>query len=361
MGFGNRWLRKPQGTWLRKALFQVHLWSGLILGLYIVVVCASGSAIMYRNELYDVLQKRLTVEVQPHMLTRDELEQAVHRAYPDYRIAGIRKGRDTDEATEVALSRGWWGTTRRLFDPYSGRDLGPSVDIWFRILRWCGELHGSLLLGQDVGMTINAILGALTAGVALTGLIIWWPGIGRIARALTFRTGVPWRKLTFDLHSAVGFWTFAVIFMWGATGAYFVFPQPFRTVIEWFTPINPPPLPPAPFVSGLNSKQTPPQGYSKSGNVPGAAGVTQGFGRMTPRRPRRPPTKGQLILRGFSNAHYGTFGGWPVRALWILLGFAPAILYVTALVMWWNRVLSPALRRARPRLEPVPEYDLSKK
>jgi uncharacterized iron-regulated membrane protein len=33
--------------------------------------------------------------------------------------------------------------------------------------------------------------------------------------------------------------------------------------------------------------------------------------------------------------------------LWTLLGFAPAILFGTAIVMWWNRVLSPALRRSR--------------
>ena len=55
---------------------------------------------------------------------------------------------------------------------------------------------------------------------------------------------------------------------------------------------------------------------------------------------------GGKILRGFSQAHYGNFGGWPLKVLWMILGFAPVILFLTAVLMWWNRVLSPALRRA---------------
>ena len=35
-----RWLQQPQRVWLRRALFQVHLWTGLILGLYVVVLSA---------------------------------------------------------------------------------------------------------------------------------------------------------------------------------------------------------------------------------------------------------------------------------------------------------------------------------
>jgi uncharacterized iron-regulated membrane protein len=47
--------------------------------------------------------------------------------------------------------------------------------------------------------------------------------------------------------------------------------------------------------------------------------------------------------------HYGNFGGWGWKVLWTLLGFAPAILFGTGVVMWWNRVLSPAQRRSRKK------------
>jgi uncharacterized iron-regulated membrane protein len=54
---------------------------------------------------------------------------------------------------------------------------------------------------------------------------------------------------------------------------------------------------------------------------------------------------GAKILRGFSNAHYGNFGGWVVKLLWVILGLAPVVLLSTALVMWYGRVLGPAMRR----------------
>ena len=43
-----RWLRQPQRVWLRRAKFQVHLWTSLALGLYLVVLSLTGSALVYR-------------------------------------------------------------------------------------------------------------------------------------------------------------------------------------------------------------------------------------------------------------------------------------------------------------------------
>ena len=176
-------------------------------------------------------------------------------------------------------------------------------------------------------MTANAIGGFLTAALCLTGLVIWWPGIANWRRGLTIRAGVGWKRLTFDLHSAVGFWTFAIMFMWGVTGGYFVFPEPFRAAVNYFTPIAAPRAPQA------------------AGSVAPAP-----LGPLT-RLPRRPVTLGGKILRGFSYAHYGNFGGWPVKVLWVLLGFVPVVLFGTALLMWWNRVLSPLARRLRETRE----------
>ena len=33
-------------------MFQIHLWTGIGLGLYIFVICITGSVLVYRNELY---------------------------------------------------------------------------------------------------------------------------------------------------------------------------------------------------------------------------------------------------------------------------------------------------------------------
>ena len=47
-----RWVRQPQKVWLRRAIFQVHLWSGIGVGLYVFFISVTGSVLVYRNELY---------------------------------------------------------------------------------------------------------------------------------------------------------------------------------------------------------------------------------------------------------------------------------------------------------------------
>jgi len=264
-GLWGQWLWRPRTTWIRRLAFQLHLWSGILLGLYAVLVCASGSAIVFRNDIYDWL-----------------------------------------ESGGKAVS-------------YKG--------LLYHWLSWLGRLHGSLLL-DSAGMTANAIGGFLLAALCLTGIIVWWPGFVSWRRALTIHSGTGWKRLIFDLHGALGFWTFAALLMWGLTGGYFVFPQPFRAVVNAFAPVTV-----TPAVSG-----------ARSGPISGSRSP----GALNPSRRRALPL-GARILRGFSYAHYGNFGGWSVKALWVILGLAPAVLFGTALIMWFNRVLVPAIRRlSRP-------------
>ena len=72
-----RWLRRPKSLWFRKALFQVHLWTGIALGLYVFVISVSGSAIVFRNELYTRFgPDRASFRSCSHRLTHDELRDA---------------------------------------------------------------------------------------------------------------------------------------------------------------------------------------------------------------------------------------------------------------------------------------------
>ena len=48
---------------------------------------------------------------------------------------------------------------------------------------------------------------------------------------------------------------------------------------------------------------------------------------------------GDAILLWFGKLHFGNFGGVPVKILWTVFGLAPALLFATGSLMWWNRVL----------------------
>lgn len=46
-----RWLHHPETLPTHRLLFQIHLWLGMIAGLYVFAMSLSGSAIVFRNQL----------------------------------------------------------------------------------------------------------------------------------------------------------------------------------------------------------------------------------------------------------------------------------------------------------------------
>jgi len=46
-----QWLQHSERFWMRKTFFQIHLWVGAGVGLYVVLMSLTGSIIVFRNEL----------------------------------------------------------------------------------------------------------------------------------------------------------------------------------------------------------------------------------------------------------------------------------------------------------------------
>lgn len=54
---------------LRRALFHVHLWTGLVIAVYILVICLSGSAIVFRREMDQAFCMRDGLVCEPAFVT----------------------------------------------------------------------------------------------------------------------------------------------------------------------------------------------------------------------------------------------------------------------------------------------------
>ncbi len=329
---------RPQSLWLRKALFQVHLWTGIAFGIYVVLISVSGSAIVFRNEIYKSAGSGpKIVPVAGPRLSRDQLKQAVHKAWPNYSVSYIFDSKRTDEAVEVWIEKNGKSrskTVGRLFDPYTGRDLGASRPLSIMLIAKMSDLHVHLLAGET-GEKVNGILAIVLVIVSITGLAIWWPGTGRVRRSLKIDFKANWKRLNWDLHSVVGLWMFAFVLIWGVTGVYVVFPMPFQVVVNHFSPLE---------LYKLQSSVDPSAAQSVS--------LIRVADAAPPVRRRLPPIKrtpGDIFLRWFYYLHFGNFGGWPVKVLWVILGLAPPFLFVTGALMWWNRVLSREARALRRR------------
>jgi uncharacterized iron-regulated membrane protein len=314
MNIWTRWLRQPQTLWLRKALFQVHLWTGIGVGLYIVLISLTGSVLVYRNELYRAATpKPVAVHPSGTRLSEGELKTAAARAYPGYAAVSISRESNPNDAVTITLTRGNDHPKDRLFDPYTGADLGDAVPLGILLVSRLLSLHDDLFAGST-GRSVNGI-GALTLIVmASTGVVVWWPGVGSWRRSLVVRRHVGWRRVAWDLHSMIGFWSFVAILMFGISGAYLGNPDLFQDLADRLQP-------------------------------PTAANA--GF-RLV-----------DSIIYWLAYLHFGRICGIGIpcrgpgvcdqatKFVWAAAGLAPAAMVVTGAVMWWNRVLRPRTHALR--------------
>ena len=106
MTFWGRCVRRPQELFLRKVLFQIHLWTGIGVGVYVLVICVSGSVLVYRNELYRTFSPQPTVVAGAgESIAVEDLKSAARRAYPGYKVTDVRKGDTADHAVEITLTQ----------------------------------------------------------------------------------------------------------------------------------------------------------------------------------------------------------------------------------------------------------------
>ena len=311
MSSAERWLRHPHSVWLRKALFQVHLWTGLILALYVLVMSLTGAVLIYRRELAKVFSSS------PHIvagsgprLTTDELKQAAARAHPGYEVNRVFESRNPNQPVELWLERGS-KKIQRLFNPFTGADLGDPLRPGFRLVLWLVDLHDNLLSGR-MGHSANGVGGACVTLVCLSGIIIWWPGIDKWRRSLMVDWKANSRSFNWSLHSALGFWSLAFILMWGISGIYLAWPTPFNGLVDYLQ-----------------------RGQS------------------------RDPRFGDEVLAWLARLHFGRFPSVPLKIVWTIFALVPVALLVTGALMWWNRVLGPWYRRSlagktQVQLERVP-------
>ena len=192
---------------------------------------------------------------------------------------------------------GYGGMTERsidrVFNGYTGEDLGDPFPMASRALLWVTRLHDDLLMPQDQrGRFWNGIGSILTTLLCVTGAVVWWPGIASWRRGVSIKRRSAWPRFNFDLHSALGFWFFALIAIWAVSGIYLSLPTPFMAVVDW--------------VAG------PPDNYERPVDV---------------------------ALNWLARLHFGRWRSQTLKVIWVVAGLVPPVMFVTGAVMWWNRVV----------------------
>ncbi|CAN5558472.1 PepSY-associated TM helix domain-containing protein [soil metagenome] len=387
------WWRAPQRLWLRRAIFQAHLWLGVILALYSIVIGVSGSVLVFRKEIED---KLYGTQLHFQQTARQvSLADAVHRIEldrPGWISVGLRDFQSQDHAAMLLMRPASNPASTDIryvyFNPFTGQVVLDHMR-YDNLLGWTANLHYYLLAGR-LGLTVSGWMALGLLFLCVSGVILWWPGVSRWMAALVLRRRSSWKRVNWDLHSVVGFWSSAALLGVAFTGVYFAFALPIGGLVVMATGgsvreamkfvVLPKPLPakpgtpllpldqavailnrqlsPAPPVEYLQLPARPTDVYGAVSYYPHTIEYTQmrrvaidpHSGTVLAVADTHQMQLGMHIIQYFHAVHFGTFGGegWPgivVRIAWVFVGMTPALLAVTGLVMYWNRKLSPIWKR----------------
>lgn len=391
------WWRTPQRVWLRRVLFQVHFWVGVLLALYCIVIGLSGAALVYKEQITRLTSPQLYQ--MPHSLAHPiALQQAVQQIEadrPGWRVSGLNGVEQAPRPITAIMGPLHAAPSANyravVFDPVTGTVLADHMRF-DGLLGWLSNLHFYLLSGK-IGLRISGWMAVGLLILSVSGIILWWPGVQRWSSALWLRlhrgrhqSKVNLRRVTWDLHSVVGFWCSVPLLVVTCTGLYFCFPSAIaRTTIaitggglqqaQQDTPDRKPIAINLPFLSldavlhrakeALPTNAQPsyiafPAQPGFAYNVTGYYKGSLPFSKIV--RVSLDPKTGDVLgytdtthqilglrtIQYFFTVHFGSFGGegWlgnVVRFLWVLVGIAPALLAVTGLLMFWNRKLRKVL------------------
>jgi uncharacterized iron-regulated membrane protein len=361
-------LHHPRKLWLRRALFQVHLWAGILLSLYAVVISLSGSILVFQDEI------RLASLDQPplehnHIASINSVIALAHQSYPKSRLTYIQFPQSNSPWWVLYLTDEHGKSTIAYANASSGLPLprGPRLFIDFVL-----DLHVYLLAGRN-GFVVNCIAGMGLLLLAVTGAVLWWPGIRLWTRGLMVSLRHGWQRINYDLHSAVGIWTLAIVSWWGITAIYFLLPLQLAAAVNAISPLVGMKSPAAPAIAASSNvvpldRILAELSAISSGHLSGVGLPESPGGIVTAYSDLRSPgdfshrdivtfdghtgkvltvwhygdnhSLGDWFLWLMHPLHFGTLWGVGIKVLWSLLGLSVALLSITGLLMYWNRKLS---------------------
>jgi uncharacterized iron-regulated membrane protein len=362
---------------IRQAIAKIHRYLGLFVGIILIIVGITGSLLVFRHEIdaWEIQQRHQVSIVKSSPQSPTTLINTIAAAYadrPDWKIAKLIAFSGNDFYT-VRLNLPTGKQQEVFIDPYSGKIIGDRQrqdSIWSPIL----SLHYQLIAG-DLGTTIVGIAALILLILSTTGIILWsgW-------RKLWLGFKINWKaspqRFNYDLHKVAGIITAIFLGATAFTGFCWNFSDLTYPIIYGLTLTTE-----APEVKSHVIAGKPTLGLDEIVNrsnlaLPGAINTAITFptepedvfeiskrlpqdtddfssyvkldrytGKILQVRDSRTAKLGDRILHAFIPLHYGTFGGLPTRILYLFVGLAPLILFITGAKMFGLRMWGRAKQK----------------
>jgi uncharacterized iron-regulated membrane protein len=352
----------------RRVLLVLHLWAALLAGLFLLLLGATGSFMVYEKEVDHVLNRSL-VAVRPasQPLTLAELFGRLEKAHPGHRVTEIEFSHQPDVADEAYLDPGN-GTAGMVVtvDQYTGKALGDARTA-NTFVNSVHQFHTHLLMDKhrDAAKLILGVASLFLLFLSCSGIILWWR---RKLFSINWRGSA--KRINFDLHNVLGVWSSLFLFFFALTGVAMTWEGAFNNLLNRVLHTGPMPE--------RRRMSPPPDGAAAlspdaiitlaRAALPGAEVAAVG---MAPGKPvdvrmkfpedRTPIGRSRVLLDPYTGRvldalstrtaplafkisrmwireiHTGDIFGWPTRFLACLMSLILPILTITGTLIWWNR------------------------
>lgn len=371
----------PVSRWFRFNL-QVHRWTSLIATLPFLLLCLTGTVLIFHEELDAALGVVPTSDGAGEARIAESVA-TLSRSFPDQRVLSI--GLDPINHPGVMLGvvaapeeTGFEKARLVYFELSTGKMLGdrdPSKTFTGAML----ELHAEWFLGPG-GRLFGALIGLLVVASLVSGLFIYAPYVRRIAYGVIRRRNA--RLTQLDLHNFIG----AVVLGWALVVSFSGFLLGFSTIalgVWQFTDlaairadfkdaapvdIRNPPVSPAKVVE-VAAAHAPPGWGVRSVIYPGTDistprhyavlfGGSEGLDARTIDAVLIDAQTGEIArdveLPGYLQAifvseplHFGDYGGLPLKILWSILNLLTLFITANGAYLYFDRRHANELRATR--------------
>lgn len=352
----------------RNLLFYIHSFTGLISGLFILLMSLSGSALVFHEELDRLQYPGFVAEKEKRVLPVDSFYHSLQKKYPHAQISNCSFAETVNDPFIFTIyDSSYLGGSKSMqvfFHPQTAAILdtrGNSSDLKHNPMSWLSAFHNSFHL-KRTGEWLLGFFGVLFVISLVTGLIQYrrsiWP-------VLSFRKHVFRRA---NLHQLVGVYALLFNLVIAITGVWmqrYVFKKEFyapQNNTTYTRVIKPSPA----LFFGMDSalQEVKKQHPLFNGYVIYFAQSMQGktavYGSQTSNSFIHSKkfadvvfldSAGNVARTAFikdipadnrydiinSQVHFGRFGGWPVKLLYCILGLSGAVLSITGSLLWFRR------------------------
>jgi uncharacterized iron-regulated membrane protein len=349
---------------MRKFLLVLHLYSGLVAGIFIVILSVTGSLMVFEDEIDRALNPKLTwVQPRDKRLSLTEIKSSFEAKYPGQSVVAFSISPRNDIAWGATLeSKASQSSLSLAFNQFTGEVLGKDSDR-NNFVSYVHDLHLRLMMG-DTGGSIVSFAAVVLLFLSISGIVLWWP-----RKLLTVNWRGQLKQLNFELHQALGIYLSLFLMIFAITAIVIHWENEAARLANRIANSASIPAPPRPQALAPNVPTLSPDRLLSIAElaVPGAHAtwilLVANPIRIAMKFPedRTPSGRTNVFIDAYSGSvvyqlnsrtgplgyrmvklwnreiHTGDIGGLPIRIFVFVLSLTLPVMTFTGPLIWWNR------------------------